>query len=374
MGLGPKVQDVQVSRTQNTVGSVESVLLYTDAEGRILSCSPALFTHGLLPPGKSSGYRLEELPSELSVPIGEALEVPGICVSRQVVWNRSLGLAPITVTLQFLPVPSGSQAVLAVSMSWITPSEAATAAASPTSANPAMSLAQSQPALFAGMAHDIKNSLVGVKTLVELSLEREPGMEMAKIVKHDLDRISFLVSQMLRSAGPAPTQFSWVRIHPILDMSLQLIQSKIGTREIRVMRDFRADRDEIWGDSYQIEQAFLNLLINGIEAIPGSGELTVRTRVEPGARTSDGQAGRPAGSFVVISITDTGSGVAPEHAGRLFDDFFTTKSDGTGLGLPITRRIGLSHHGEIAVQSTPGKGTTFELRFPLKAGEIPIPA
>ena len=102
-----------------------------------------------------------------------------------------------------------------------------------------------------------------------------------------------------------------------------------------------------------MEQAFLNLFFNAIEAMSSGGQLTVATENTADARS------------IRVDVRDTGSGVAPEHMGRLFEAFFTTKKHGTGLGLPITRRIIQEHKGTIAVDSGPKKGTTFHVTLPI---------
>ncbi|NTW66983.1 MAG: hypothetical protein HGB21_11875 [Nitrospirae bacterium] len=102
--------------------------------------------------------------------------------------------------------------------------------------------------------------------------------------------------------------------------------------------------------SMLLKQAFLNLVLNAIQAMPGGGTMTV--------------ASARKGSGIEVNITDTGSGISPENRKKLFSPFFTTKQDGTGLGLAITFRIIQNHHGTIDVDSVPGKGTTFTVRIP----------
>lgn len=237
---------------------------------------------------------------------------------------------------------------------------------------PAASSVGDSTSLFAGMAHEIKNSLVAVKTLVGLLLEKDPKLEMAGIVRHEVDRISGIVSQMLRYSRSTRGNYDWVRVHPVLELTLQLLLPQLRQHGIEVRSDLAASSDEIWGDRHQIEQALLNLLLNASEAMSRGGTLSVSTELRP-ATAAGPAGGLETAPQLIIVVKDTGCGIPAENLGRLFEDFFTTKSDGTGLGLPITRRIMTAHRGAIEVDSKVGQGTTFRLCFPLREGNSPIP-
>jgi signal transduction histidine kinase len=215
----------------------------------------------------------------------------------------------------------------------------------------------------ASMAHEIKNALVAVKTFVDLLLDRNRDSELTETVQREMQRIESIVRQMLRFAGPARPTFSAVRLHDVLDHSLRMVQRQLENKLISLNRSFRAAPDSVHGDDYQLEQAFVNLLLNAVEAMGPNGSLQVATElvappVFPKSKSSP---------LVRVTISDTGVGVAPENMIRLFEPFFTTKHDGTGLGLPITQRIVNEHHGDISVQSEPNKGTTFNILLPANA-------
>ncbi len=218
--------------------------------------------------------------------------------------------------------------------------------------------------LSASMAHEIKNALVAVRTFVDLLLSKNQEAELAELVSRELRRIDSIVSQMLRFAGPARPTFAAVHLHEILDQSLRLIQHQLEGRKISLERAFQAAPETIKGDDYQLEQAFVNLFFNAIEAMGPSGILTVKTAVLPGQTQPAGGDNSPAPS-VQVWITDTGMGIAPENLDRLFEPFFTTKPNGTGLGLAIARRIIQEHRGTIHVESRLNGGTTFRVSFPL---------
>jgi signal transduction histidine kinase len=142
-----------------------------------------------------------------------------------------------------------------------------------------------------------------------------------------------------------------------------MVQRQLENKLISLNRSFRAAPDSVHGDDYQLEQAFVNLLLNAVEAMGPNGSLQVATElvappVYPKSNSSP---------LVRVTISDTGMGVSPENMIRLFEPFFTTKHDGTGLGLPITQRIVNEHHGDITVHSEPNKGTTFNILLPANA-------
>ena len=211
--------------------------------------------------------------------------------------------------------------------------------------------------LSAGMAHEIKNAITAIRTFVDLLLEKNQNTELAEIVGREMKRISAIVSQMLRVAGPAKPNVAPVNLHEALDYSLRLVQPQLDEKLIKVNRSFIAVPAVVNGDLYQLEQALINLLLNGLEAMGSSGELTVSTDVVPAVGSQP--------PHLRLTIRDTGVGIAPENMGRLFETFFTTKKHGTGLGLPITRRIIEEHHGVISATSEPNKGATFLVLLPL---------
>jgi signal transduction histidine kinase len=154
-------------------------------------------------------------------------------------------------------------------------------------------------------------------------------------------------------------------LHKIIERSLLLAQHRVEGRLISFTRQFQAAPDLVEGDDHQLEQAFVNLLLNAVEAINANGSLTVTTEL-----AADDEGGlRETGSLrmVRIRIADTGTGITQENMSRLFEPFFTTKQNGTGLGLAVTRRIIEEHNGTIHAESHPGKGTTFTVLLPAKA-------
>jgi two-component system sensor histidine kinase HydH len=154
---------------------------------------------------------------------------------------------------------------------------------------------------------------------------------------------------MLRLASPKPAATAPVHVHALLDHALRLMEHQMNGRMVTLRRDYRAIPETVRGDESRLQQAFMNLLLNGIESMGHGGKLTVVT---------ESIAGK-----VKISIRDTGGGISPENFGHIFDTFFT-KKNGTGLGLAITRRVVEEHDGDIEVESEVGHGSTFIILLP----------
>src|SRR3984957_16033678 len=154
--------------------------------------------------------------------------------------------------------------------------------------------------LSAGMAHEIKNGMVAVKTFVELLLEKNQDAELNEVVGRELKRIDGIVTQMLRLAAPRHAVFTTVNIHPLLDHSLRLVQHQISGKLISLRCDYNAETDAVRGNEAHLQQAFMNLLFNAIEAMGANGTLTINTE------TGNGENGA---RILKIKIHDTGVGI-----------------------------------------------------------------
>ena len=213
--------------------------------------------------------------------------------------------------------------------------------------------------LSAGLAHEIKNALVAVKTFVDLLLEKNQDAELSETVRREISRMDGLVTHMLKYAAPPHPVLAGVHLHTVLENSLHMIHPRISAKLISIHRDFHAGDDLLPGDESQLEQAFLNLLLNAVDAIGEEGDVRISTEVFDLA----------AGRHVEIRIADTGPGIPAENTAKIFEPFFTTKPRGNGLGLAVTHRIIEEHNGVIRFESRPGQGTTFIIRLP--AGPVP---
>jgi signal transduction histidine kinase len=293
--------------------------------------------------------RLQNAPlSALPAPLARLIQETA--KSGQAVLNREIHLSnSAMLRASILPLQSGTQAETVVVLSRLV--------SAPVFEQNLRRLDRlaNLGALSAGAAHEIKNGMVAIKTFVDLLAQQGQDRELTEIVGRELVRINAIASQMLRFAGPNRAAFSTVRVHDLLDLSLRLMEHQLSGKLISLQRHYRAQPDMVRGDDGQLQQAFMNLLFNAVEAMGSNGVLTVGTEL---ARDERGAA------RLWVNVQDTGVGIAPEHLDRLFEPFFTTKKHGTGLGLAISRRILQEHHGQIHVQSDPGKGSKFSLSLP----------
>jgi len=202
----------------------------------------------------------------------------------------------------------------------------------------------------ASLAHEIKNGLVAIGTFVEMLADKGEDKEMTEVVRRELRRINSLTSQMLRYSAPKPVAFTKVHAHELLDHSLRLLEHQMSGRLITLKREYHATTDAIHGEEAQLQQAFMNLFLNAVEAVGSNGEVCVSTEND--------------GAKVKICVRDSGPGITQEHLTRMFEPFFTTKKNGTGLGLAISQRIIEEHRGTIEVRSEIGKGSSFIVSLP----------
>lgn len=219
--------------------------------------------------------------------------------------------------------------------------------------------------LSASVAHEIRNALVAAKTFFDLLFEKHKEAELVAVARREICRIEAIVSRMLKFVGTTEPAFTAVSLHEVLEHSLRLVQPQMEHKVISLNRSFQAAPDRVNGDGLQLQQAFVNLFLNALEAMGPNGTLTVATET---ISTSAHRKGFAAGAQIGLTIQDTGAGIPAENIPHLFEPFFTTKPNGTGLGLPVTRRIIQEHRGEMAVQSEPGQGTTFRIILPVLDG------
>lgn len=228
--------------------------------------------------------------------------------------------------------------------------------------------------LAAGMAHEIKNPLVSIKTFTQLLPERYDDADFrdtfSSLVGGEVKRIDSIVNQLLRFSRPSKPILAPLALHDVLNSSLKLLQQQMRTNSIRLVTNFAATTDRINADGHQLSQALINFFLNAIESMQQGGTLTVTTTCPPNQPNSWWN-GRQGGPLIMLTIQDSGEGIAEAALSHIFDPFFTTKAQGTGLGLSVAHGIIMEHNGLIDVKSEQGKGTTFTLMFPLLGQETP---
>jgi PAS domain S-box-containing protein len=220
-------------------------------------------------------------------------------------------------------------------------------------------------AFMSGIAHEIKNPLVAIKTLAELLPEQYDDEEFretfTKVTLNEVDRIDTLVRRLRSLSNGSSVPLQPVTVITPLEDTLALISGELTRRHIKVVRDYRSPVPSIMGDHDQLKQVFVNLCLNSLEAMGEGGTLTVIVG------SQGKQVGRP--SELIIQIADTGPGIPAAHLAHIFDPFFTLKDQGTGLGLAICRGIIDYHRGSIvAANSSQASGAVFTVKLPAAQG------
>jgi len=229
--------------------------------------------------------------------------------------------------------------------------------------------------LSAGMAHEIKNPLVTIKTFTQLLPEQYKDEEFRQtffnLVGQEVKRIDTIVNRLLNFARPASATLMPLSLHDVVDGSLQLIAQQLAQNGIKLERHLDAAHHMINADANQLNQAFINFFLNAVHAMADGGTLTVRTSLHHAPLDAPHLNGSRNGYFIRLEIEDTGCGIPPENLDRIFDPFFTTKEFGVGLGLSVSHGIIQEHKGIIHVESRPNCGTVFQIQFPLLAPSLP---
>ena len=226
--------------------------------------------------------------------------------------------------------------------------------------------------LSAGIAHEIRNPLAGIKAAAQVlqenfAQEDVPTQLIDRIVR-EVDKANRLLKEFFKFARPTPPKFWFHDIEMIIDGVYLLLAPRLKNRNIDYISTSEPDIPQVYVDETQIEQVILNLFLNAIDAMPEGGKIMTRISKKKISLLEEEKANLAATNqelyYVLVEITDTGVGIAPENLNKIFNPFFTTKPEGLGLGLSICSRLIEENRGKIDVVSTPGKGTTFILALP----------
>jgi signal transduction histidine kinase len=215
--------------------------------------------------------------------------------------------------------------------------------------------------LAASVAHEIRNPLVSVRTFIQLLPERLADEEFRTTFRDlalsEIERICGLINDLLAFSRPTPSQREPTDMNELVAQIVRLLD--VEARKCNVTVACRSDPDlpAVTVDHAQVKQVLMNVVLNAIQACDAQGEVEVATRVEE----------RDDETWCVLSVADSGRGIAPEHHARVFEPFFTTKDAGSGLGLFIARQIVTGHGGHIGIAARPGGGTEFSIHLPFRA-------
>jgi signal transduction histidine kinase len=217
--------------------------------------------------------------------------------------------------------------------------------------------------LAASIAHELNNPLATVSLRVEVLLgdmaPDAPQRRALEVVEQEVERMGQLVANLLQFTRRDQQQVSTLDVREEIEHTLELIHYHLHNRHIAVVCQFAPDMPMVQADRQQLRQLFLNLFTNASDAMPQGGTLTLQVRTDPPSQQLE------------IAISDTGMGIAAEDLQRVMEPFFTTKLEGrgTGLGLPICRRIVQEHQGNLNIVSTVQQGTTVFITLPIQHGQ-----
>jgi len=216
-----------------------------------------------------------------------------------------------------------------------------------------------------GIAHEVKNPLAGISGAISvLALdfaEDDPRTEVVQEVLGQIKRLDKTVNDLLYFGRPGKPEFNFVDVNALVKSTLFFIAQHPEAKNIHRIKELTRDLPAVWIDEKQIQQVLFNVIINAIQAMPEGGTLSIETEL----------AERGRNQAVRVRIIDTGKGISAEEMEKIFVPFHTTKTQGTGLGLPICRQLMLQHGGDIRVESKVGEGTVVTIELPVASGAGP---
>jgi hypothetical protein len=209
--------------------------------------------------------------------------------------------------------------------------------------------------LATGLAHEIRNPLAGIAGVIEI-IGRDlpatsPARAMVKDVRLEINQINRILTDLLETARPHPPEMMRSNLNTTVEHAVMLARQQVLSQPIRIELLQAPEPIEVEHDSDQVHQMLLNLLLNAVQAIDGAGTVIVATGVQ--------------GDFASVTVSDSGRGIPEQQLAQIFRPFYTTRGNGTGLGLSLARRIIEDHHGRINVTSRVGEGSEFEVLLPL---------
>jgi signal transduction histidine kinase len=209
--------------------------------------------------------------------------------------------------------------------------------------------------LAAGLAHEIRNPLAGIAGVIEI-IGRDlpptsPARAVVKDVRQEIAQINRIVSDLLETARPRAPEIRASDLNTTVEHAVMLARQQVISKPIQIELHKSAGMPDVEHDSDQIHQVLLNLLLNAVQAMEGEG--TVRVDISS------------QNDYATVTVSDTGRGISSEHLPNIFRPFYTTKGNGTGLGLSLAKRIVEEHHGRIEVSSVMGKGSKFVVFLPV---------
>ncbi len=214
--------------------------------------------------------------------------------------------------------------------------------------------------LLKRLAHEIRNPLSSLDVQFQLLEEdlaavaaplRPPLAARLGTIRGELQRLDSIVERFLKLSGPSALELEPVAMAGVVAHVCDLLRPEASRRQVEIVAAVAADLPPVLADSVRLTQALMNVIINGVQAITGGGQVTVSVV--------------QAGEALLLRVQDTGPGIPPNELGEIFDPYFTTKPEGNGLGLWIAQQIAVAHGGNLHAENAPGGGAVFVLTLPL---------
>ncbi len=219
--------------------------------------------------------------------------------------------------------------------------------------------------LSAGIAHEIRNPLAGIKTSAEVLEESfSPGDFRAQLISRiikEIDRSNKLLQRFFNFAKPSRPKPGFHFLQNIIDGVFLLMRARFNKYRIKFKAEYEDGLPEIYIDESQFEQVIINLILNAFDAMPDGGNLEIKASFNPSEKVFEEQI---APGYILVEVVDDGAGIPPEKIEKIFNPFYTTKSDGVGLGLSICSRLLEENHSRVEVKSEPEKGALFSVYLP----------
>jgi two-component system sensor histidine kinase HydH len=231
---------------------------------------------------------------------------------------------------------------------------------------PAMEKRDQLARLLKRLAHEIRNPLSSLDVHFQLleedlsALSPPVTAQLASrlaIIHGELHRLDSIVERFLKLAGPSALELEPVEIRKIVTHVCDLLRPEASTRKVEILAEVESDLPPMTADSVRLTQMLLNIVINGIQAVNGPGQVKV--------------SATRAGENLLLRVQDTGPGIPVEKLGDIFDPYFTTKAEGSGLGLWIAQQIAVAHGGDLRAENAPGGGALFTLALPFSRKDQP---
>lgn len=356
---------LEKERTDKVLAQMESAVIVADTSGIIRLVNPAAHfllsatatqTSSTLPPTSSLvGQPIEVLPTALQAPLRTALETGQTVSGNKIFLTKGEEAFRVDCSTLCLQGPDGKR-------------EGAGMVLRDLRMEDALRRAEQEAerlkfirAVSAGMAHEIRNPLVAIRTFAELApiMLNDPEFRESflEVALKEVARIEGLVSQFMALAKPARIVQDPIDIRELVDSAVKTVSARAQAEQIKITVNIPEDLPKPRGDATRLHQALLNLLLNALDATLVRGQVEVRADFDPGKNGSM--------SEVSITVWNSGSYIPPEDRERVFEPFFTSKVKGAGLGLAICNTIVDEHGGRITVQSDKENGTSFTIRLPV---------